>query len=524
MANGPSSDESGAAQREAYAHPFDLARIEEAGLNALQTQRQLFYDGWLLRRLAGHGEARAQRQRAFRLVAAACRQDRLLREASTRGTGCRRCSGSRRSSSRRTSRRRWRRAATRRSARRWCRRWRSSARRTLPEHDDAVAVEAPDAPAVRRRRRRSARLDAGAARGASRTPLNSPLGKRYAVVRAEGRVVCTAQVAVEGELAGVFDVVTAPDARGRGYATLACASLLSWAWQHGAHAAYLQVSADNAPAHRGLPEVRLRDRLHLPLPRPAGGVRVTRRRTAFDAARSRARAHALARDAALDAPPPRNRAPAGSSPARSPTSPAAPPGSTAASSPIRTRPRSRCWACAPRRSQRTARSARRRRGRWRPARSRAAAPTSRSRSPASPGPAAARRRSRSGLVCFAWARRGGAVEARHPALRRRPGGGARGDRRAALEGLIAERRPDAAATPPRPPASAPAGHPFGGLHRTIVLCHNRRRRQLTHPRRRCAILRSLPACPSTTPWTTTRARPSPPRWRRSKSSSARARS
>ena len=28
---------------------IDLTRIEGAGLNALQTQQQLFYDGWLLR-------------------------------------------------------------------------------------------------------------------------------------------------------------------------------------------------------------------------------------------------------------------------------------------------------------------------------------------------------------------------------------------------------------------------------------------------------------------------------------------
>ena len=28
---------------------LDLVRIEESGLNVLQSQRQLFYDGWLLR-------------------------------------------------------------------------------------------------------------------------------------------------------------------------------------------------------------------------------------------------------------------------------------------------------------------------------------------------------------------------------------------------------------------------------------------------------------------------------------------
>ena len=226
---------------------FDLRRIEEAGLNALQTQRQLFYDGWLLRVSAGKAK-RARSVNAhfgstlplaekiaycerifaqqglpilFRMtpfVQPAPLEDALAARGYVAFEN------------------------TLVQARAM------DAAPDVPEPGRDVALAAPDAEAF---------VDAAAALRGS-TPqqrdahlerlFHSPLGKRFAVVRAGQRVVCTAQVAVEGELAGIYDVVTAEDARGQGYATLACASLLSWAWQHGAHAAYLQVSADNAPA------------------------------------------------------------------------------------------------------------------------------------------------------------------------------------------------------------------------------------------------------------------------------------
>jgi len=229
------------------ASPFDLRRIEEAGLNALQTQRQLFYDGWLLRVSPGVAK-RARSVNAhfgsslplvrkfahcesvyaqhglpalFRITpfvepadldaALAARGYDAFGETLVQA------------------------AALDRPP-------------ELPDYGDAIEIDAPDTPAfvdaVGDLRQSTPRE-----REAHRERLaNSPLAKRHAVVRAEGRVVCTAQIAVEDDIAGVFDVITAPDARGRGYATLACASLMSWAWQHGAQSAYLQVSADNAPA------------------------------------------------------------------------------------------------------------------------------------------------------------------------------------------------------------------------------------------------------------------------------------
>jgi len=225
----------------------DHERVEEAGLNALQTQRQLFYDGWLLRLSPG----KAKRARSvnphfnsslplsekiaycesvyehhalptlFRLTPMSHPGD-LDRVLAGRGYLA-------------FSETLVQTLALDRPP-------------DLPDHADGVAIEAPETDgfvdAVDELRRSTPQH-----RDAHRERLvNSPLIKRYAVVREGGRIVCAAQVALDGSLVGVFDVITAADARGNGYATLACASLLSWAWQHGASSAYLQVTADNTPA------------------------------------------------------------------------------------------------------------------------------------------------------------------------------------------------------------------------------------------------------------------------------------
>jgi len=54
----------------------------------------------------------------------------------------------------------------------------------------------------------------------------------------------------EGRLVGLYDVVTAPAARGQGLASLLCQRLLAQAASEGGDLPYLQVDADNAPARR----------------------------------------------------------------------------------------------------------------------------------------------------------------------------------------------------------------------------------------------------------------------------------
>ena len=69
------------------------------------------------------------------------------------------------------------------------------------------------------------------------------------IAMADGQPVGTGTVVLEDGLAGVYSMVTAPDMRARGIATGILATLLGWAWEHGATHAYLQVSADN---HRAI--------------------------------------------------------------------------------------------------------------------------------------------------------------------------------------------------------------------------------------------------------------------------------
>jgi GNAT superfamily N-acetyltransferase len=78
---------------------------------------------------------------------------------------------------------------------------------------------------------------------------NSPVACHGFVVRDAARhAVACALLASEGEFVGLYDVFTAPAARGRGLSRQLCGQLLRRAAAQGARRAYLQVEAGNHAA------------------------------------------------------------------------------------------------------------------------------------------------------------------------------------------------------------------------------------------------------------------------------------
>jgi GNAT superfamily N-acetyltransferase len=77
---------------------------------------------------------------------------------------------------------------------------------------------------------------------------NTPQPTRYLAAQREGRVVGVGTVMLEDGLAGIFSMATSADMRRQGVASALLGRLLAWAWEHGASHAYLQVDAGNDPA------------------------------------------------------------------------------------------------------------------------------------------------------------------------------------------------------------------------------------------------------------------------------------
>jgi len=77
---------------------------------------------------------------------------------------------------------------------------------------------------------------------------NSPVPFFAMVLKRDGEVVACGQYAIEGALVGLYDVFTAPAARGEGVAGMLCRRLIADAVSRGAQTAYLQVEGDNFPA------------------------------------------------------------------------------------------------------------------------------------------------------------------------------------------------------------------------------------------------------------------------------------
>ena len=80
---------------------------------------------------------------------------------------------------------------------------------------------------------------------------DAPVALLLVLARDEGgSIVAAGHVAIEADLAGLYDVVTVETHRGRGIGTSLCSHLLKEAAARGASTAYLQVDAGNDVARR----------------------------------------------------------------------------------------------------------------------------------------------------------------------------------------------------------------------------------------------------------------------------------
>ncbi len=102
------------------------------------------------------------------------------------------------------------------------------------------------------------------------SPLRGSALRR--VLRVDGEPVAAGQTVIEDDVAGLYDIVTAPAWRGRGLGRAVSALLLADARAGGARIAYLQVDAGNAPARRIYSALGFVDRYAYWYRRPAGVV------------------------------------------------------------------------------------------------------------------------------------------------------------------------------------------------------------------------------------------------------------
>jgi len=221
------------------------ARIEEAGLNAAQPPEQLLYDGWLLR----HCPGKARRARSVNAIADGrlelqAKIDRCRGLYVQAGLPClfritpfSRPVGLDEALARRGF-----------AAEEETRVMTLALGGTFEPSRHRLSEIGIDEFAQRAGEMRSSSAQQVAAHVA-RLGSSSPLlkARRLAVVDGE-RVVAVGQSVQEFDLVGLYDIVTAEDARNRGLATALTAELLRRALEDRAAVAYLQVSADNIAA------------------------------------------------------------------------------------------------------------------------------------------------------------------------------------------------------------------------------------------------------------------------------------